>query len=1213
MEFEKEIDFEDALVKCLTEKCGWSGGVLNHPTEDDLLRNWAEILFRNNRSIDRLGDWPLTDGEMQQILEQIKTLRTPLKLNEFVNGKTVCVKRDNPDDKAHFGREVSLDVYDRMQIAGGKTCYQIARQPVLKTPHPLASDRRGDVMLLINGMPLIHVELKRSGVAVGQATNQIEKYMREGALGGLFSLIQVFVGMEPKETVYFANPGPDGRFNRDYFFHWTDFNNVRVNDWSEIAERLLSIPMAHQLIGYYSVADKSDGVLKVLRPYQFYAASAIFNKVRKNDEWEGGKARLGGYVWHTTGSGKTLTCFKSAELIASTKSADKVVFLLDRKELGTQSLRDYRGFAGIISVQATENTNTLVSKLRSDNNDDMLIVTSIQKMSRIRDEADNAFAADLERMREKRIVFIVDEAHRDVNGEMLLTIKNTFPEAMFFGFTGTPKLKDGRDPTTATVFGDELHRYTIADGINDHNVLGFDPCMVLTMQDADVRRTVALDRVHAKTEKEALDDPARCEIYLKWMNNKAEVPMERIEAELPTSQYNRPEHRAMVVQDIRKKWSVLSFGGKFHALLATASIPEAIEYYRLLHQEMSELKVTALFDPNIDNNGGTEIKEEALLEILTDYNRRYGTHFTVPLWDKFKKDVSSRLAHKDGYQGIEKHPEKEIDMLVVVDQMLTGFDSKWLNTLYLDKMREEENLIQAFSRTNRLFGAEKPFGLIRYYRKPHTMAKNIEDALKLYSGDRPFALYVEHLDGNLKGMNHTYEEIRHLFEENGIRDFERLPDDVAARAQFALLFKRFNDYLNAARIQGFTWEESVYSFEHEGQEETLVTMQIDKRVFGILALRYKELSKSGAGDGAGNGGSGDVPFDIDPHLTEIDTGLINAEYLNSKFQRYVRCLEQHNVTPEELASVREELHQSFASLSQEDQVFAQMFIDDLSSGNIQLEPGLSISDYIAQYRNKEMSHDIDQAVAAFGLDKHLLIELLRRGPLDAENIDAFGRYTNLVKSVDNARAKAYLERAMGEKLGEFAYHARLDMVLREFLYSGGKGEKIPKIVQPPTILNEISDALKFRGWLPVYGFAAACGKFGAGEEVACAGWMDVTGAGLGRLGRNENLFVVQAKGHSMEPKILDGQFCVFEHRKGEFHDNDIVLAQHAPYADAETGGAFSIKKIVASLAKGDAAHEHEYESFALKPVNPSCSAIQIPNEGEFGLDYKIVGVMIKAL
>ena len=301
--FARERDFEDALVKVLVEKYGWSDGVLDRPTEKVLLDNWAKIIYSNNRQIDRLGSHQLTDGEMAQIRDKLMALRTPLKLNQFINGRTVEIKRDNPDDALHFGKEVSLFLFERQEIASGRSFYQIARQPVLPTPHPLAPGRRGDLMLLINGMPVIHIELKRSGVAVGQATNQIEKYMHEGAFSGIFSLIQVFVGMNPDEMVYFANPGPDGKFNRDYYFHWTDFNNVRISDWSEIAERFLSIPMAHQLIGFYSVTDTADGVLKVMRPYQFYAARVIFERVRANEAWEGGGARLGGYVWHTTGVG----------------------------------------------------------------------------------------------------------------------------------------------------------------------------------------------------------------------------------------------------------------------------------------------------------------------------------------------------------------------------------------------------------------------------------------------------------------------------------------------------------------------------------------------------------------------------------------------------------------------------------------------------------------------------------------------------------------------------------------------------------------------------------------------------------------------------------------------------------------------------------------------------------------------------------------------
>ena len=334
MTFRYESEFEEALIKVLSEK-GWEHEVLKNPTEQDLINNWAKILYDNNRGIDRLNDHPLTDGEMQQIIEQINTLKTPLKLNGFINGKTVSIKRDNPDDKLHYGKEVSLKIYDRMEIAAGQSRYQIVQQPEFPTKSKVLNDRRGDLMLLINGMPVIHIELKRSGVPISQACTQVEKYAYEGIFTGLFSLIQIFVAMNPDETKYFANPGPDGKFNPIYYFHWADFNNEPINNWKDIASSLLSIPMAHQMIGFYTVPDDSDGVLKVMRSYQYYAASAISDKVSKM-KWSERNQR-GGYIWHTTGSGKTMTSFKSAQLIANSKDADKVVFLTDRIELGTQS------------------------------------------------------------------------------------------------------------------------------------------------------------------------------------------------------------------------------------------------------------------------------------------------------------------------------------------------------------------------------------------------------------------------------------------------------------------------------------------------------------------------------------------------------------------------------------------------------------------------------------------------------------------------------------------------------------------------------------------------------------------------------------------------------------------------------------------------------------------------------------------------------------
>ena len=222
MAFTKEADFEEAVVKLLIER-GWKDGVLKNYTEQQLIQNWANILFENNRGIDRLNDYPLTDGEMQQIMEQVTNAKTPMKLNKFINGKSVLIKRDNPDDKLNFGKEVSLKIYDRLEIAAGLSRYQIAEQPKFPTKSKILNDRRGDLMLLINGMPVIHMELKKSGVSIKRACSQIEKYAAEGIFTGLFSLVQIFVAMNPEETVYFANPGPEGQFNPSYYFHWADF------------------------------------------------------------------------------------------------------------------------------------------------------------------------------------------------------------------------------------------------------------------------------------------------------------------------------------------------------------------------------------------------------------------------------------------------------------------------------------------------------------------------------------------------------------------------------------------------------------------------------------------------------------------------------------------------------------------------------------------------------------------------------------------------------------------------------------------------------------------------------------------------------------------------------------------------------------------------------------------------------------------------------
>ena len=1025
MIFNKESDFEEALIKILSEK-GWEKEVLKNYSEQDLLQNWANILFENNRDIDRLNDYPLTDGEMQQILEQIKNLRTPLKLNGFINGKSVSVIRDNPEDKLHFGKEVSLKIYDRREIAAGQSRYQIVQQPKFPTKSKILNDRRGDLMLLINGMPVIHIELKKSGVPVSQAYHQIEKYSDEGIFSGLFSLVQIFVAMEPNETVYFANPGPDGKFNPDYYFHWADYNNEPINEWDKVASTLLSIPMAHQLIGFYTVADDSDGVLKVMRSYQYFAASAISDKVSKT-KWEAGN-QLGGYVWHTTGSGKTMTSFKSAQLIASSKDADKVIFLMDRIELGTQSLKEYRGFA-------------------DENPADTLIVTSIQKMSNIKDEAGGLKASDIEYINGKRIVFIVDEAHRSTFGDMLITIKTTFPKAIFFGFTGTPIQDENQKKknTTTTVFGNELHRYSIADGIRDKNVLGFDPYKVLTFKDKDVRKVVALEKAKAQTEEEAISDPIKSKVYYKYMD-ASQVGMvghfdskgdyiKGIEDYIPNVQYQTEEHTTTVVKDILENWVTLSHNSKFHAIFATSSIPEAINYYRMIKEMKPELKVTALFDPNIDNGGGVAFKEAGLVEIIEDYNERYGQDFTIPTFAKMKKDIAARLAHKKPYERIANEPEKQIDLLIVVDQMLTGFDSKWINTLYMDKVLLYENIIQAFSRTNRLFGPDKPFGTIRYYRKPHTMERNINSAVKLYSGDKPLGLFVQHLAENLKMMIELYEDISELFSNAGIENFEKLPSDVSVCRKFAKDFKELNSYLEAAKIQGFKWEVTSYTDDNTGEN---IEMAFDEKTYLVLVLRYKELS------GGGGGGTGeDVPYDLVGYITEIDTGLIDADYMNSRFEKYLKLLNLEGASAEAVEQAETELHKTFAMLSQEEQKYANIFLHDIQRGDVAISEGKTLRDYITEYLSKAKDDQIHRVAVALGVDEVKLRTIMSLR-LNSTNINEFGRYDDLKKTVNKAKAKEYFEKIEGTKIIPPKVNVKVDNLLREFILGGGFEIEMPE-------------------------------------------------------------------------------------------------------------------------------------------------------------------------
>ena len=1024
MPFRNEKEFEDTLVAKLTQlENQWSRDILEYKTEQELIDNWARILFSNNNTKDTLNDCPLTKTETDQIISQING-ESPFAINRRLNARYISITRDNPRDTLHNGKRVDLFLFDKDEIAAGRSVYQIARQPKLPIPSEILGDRRGDLMLLINGMPLIHIELKNTPVKVEQACNQISKYMQHGVFTGFFSLVQVFVAMTPTETLYFANPGRDRKFNSDYYFHWADFNNKYINGWEEIAEKFLSIPMAHRLIGYGTISDGTDNILKVMRSYQYHAAYKIYSQVVKRVDWDDG-AQKGGYVYHTTGSGKTLTSFKCAQLIKSSGKVDKIVFLMDRDELWKQTYDNYRNYSDCDDIEDTENANSLLSKLENDTQN-LLVVTSIQKMNILTTVQPTPYAARIARVQKKKVVFIIDEAHRSTFGTMLRDIKLTYPRAMFFGFTGTPIMEvnaiDGI--TTDGLFGECLHQYKINEGIRDKNVLGFKPSKVITFDEEDLREKVAL----MKLGKASVDEltPEEYAKYNAFVNRE----MIDIEKDISQNLYSDGEtgaaHRENVVKDILRKWDRISFRGKFHYILATASIREAIEYYRLLKDNDLGLFVTAVFDPHTDNTSDDIFKDKAVEEILTDYNKHFNMKCTVGAYRRFKDDVCARLAHKDPYKNLDREREEAVNIVIVVNQLLTGFDSAWINTLYLDKVIEYEQFIQAASRTNRLNGFEKQFGIIKYCRKPYTMEWNAEEALKLYAEAGYQDVFVPSLGQNIISMNNDYQRIITLFESNGIENFSQLPDSETDINLFADLFNNISNYYYRSIPQLFTWTKKTYITEDAGE----VTVNLDETTYEILHQRYSEIPRTvPPGE--------DIIYDIKAFLTEISSSTINRAFMESKFAEVLKDL-SNGAKPEQIKDLLDELKSKFTVLPAEDQITAEAILEDIYSGSLKdFDVNKTLAEYIEIYNRNTLRANVEKFADAFGFDKEKLSRIMVFH-LTEENLLQGGLFDQLMATLDRGKAKTAMETIEGVAIRPHRIVQKAEGYLKRFILSGGK-------------------------------------------------------------------------------------------------------------------------------------------------------------------------------
>lgn len=705
--------------------------------------------------LEKFNETTFSDNEFSRILNHLN------KGTTFEKAKTLrdrfVLKRD--DGKDSYIRFFNMDQWCKNE-------YQVTNQVTQEGKYK----NRYDVTLLVNGLPLVQIELKRRGVEMKEAFNQIQRYHKHSFAGTLFEYVQIFVISNGVNTKYFAN---NAKQSFEQTFYWTDANNQKITNLEQFANAVLEKCQLSEMIAEYIVLAEADKTLMVLRPYQYYATKAIIKRVRETDK--------NGYIWHTTGSGKTLTSFKTSQILMREPEVKKVLFVVDRKDLDIQTTKEFNSFSEG-SVDGTNNTSHLVKQLKDPNR--KLIVTTIQKLDIATKR--ESYLKQIEHLRDEKIVIIFDECHRSQFGKTHAQIKSFFTKAQLIGFTGTPIFAENHvgGVTTKDVFEDQLHRYIITHAISDGNVLGFAVEYVgkYKQKEADVQEfDIETDcMVEGIDTKEVLQSPERIEKISKY-----------------------------VLQDWRRKTKQ----GKFNALFCVTSIEVLKKYYEELSKNKPEdFTIATIFtyhanEEQNDDMLDADIFEETdkpvdqysrdfLEKCIQDYNQNYATNFSTDLFYEYYKDLQKRIKRK------------EVDLVLVVNMFLTGFDSKWLNTLYVDKNLRYHGLIQAYSRTNRLLNSDKPHGNVVVFR-------NLKDAT-----DKALALYG---DENAREIvfKKPYEVQKIAFEEKLEELREKAPtlesiDLMQSEEEKADFVKTFRDLL---RIKASLETFANFSFADLGISE----------------------------------------------------------------------------------------------------------------------------------------------------------------------------------------------------------------------------------------------------------------------------------------------------------------------------------------------------------------------------------------------------------
>ena len=895
---ELESNIEKSLINQLTL------GVSQWTYRPDIKNTeqlWANFRTKlNQNNIGVLRGQEITDLEMEQIKAYMaeqgaSTYKAALWLaGEHGIAQIPLVRED-----ASLGT-VSLMALNNREVAGGHSSYEVINQ---FSPSDADRDRRFDVSLLVNGIPLVHIELKNQDHPYMDAFRQIQKYCREGQFCGLFSFVQMFVVSNGTDTKYIAS-NINGEMGEKFLTSWVDEENKRVNGYLDFAKAALNVPMAHLMVGKYSVIDEANRRQILLRPYQIHAITKVREASRKNNS---------GYVWHTTGSGKTLTSYTVTKNLLDIPSIDKTIFLIDRKDLDKQTSDDFRSYAynDDIDIDKTENTRDLEKKLLS--NTRVAIVTTIQKLQNIirKYSSDSLDATALKKknnLRNKRIAFVVDECHRTVSPQTKKELDDFFGEpgrpSLWFGFTGTPIFAENKREalgnlarTTEELYGPILHKYTIKEAIHDGAVLGF---QIQSMgKGKESLQEIALQNNLETQDK--LADMSETDLE-KLVLRRCEASNQDL--------YNNPTHREKVVDYILNRSSGkfninAGAGNTFEAMLTCSSIKEAQAYYKLFKEfknrgKIKEVILSKLPDfPKVaitytvgENEDGAQVNQKEMAEALKDYKEMFPkAPADISELNAYNADLNKRLARKESRY---RRREEQLDLVIVVDRLLTGFDAPCLSTIFLDRPpMKPQHLIQAFSRTNRIFNATKRYGQVVTLQYPLEYSKKIDEALLLYSNGGASEVSAPAWKTIKHDLKQAAQELKALTISSEDID-ESSPESIEKIKLFVRAFQKVDRLLSSAQVYD--------EFEDEEERNSLgITVQKLQSMAGLYQNAREKIKKEGGDD------PNPLMLDLDYELEAVKSFEVNYNYLMNLIQTFVpneKSTEKTEIDPKADARVK---------------------------------------------------------------------------------------------------------------------------------------------------------------------------------------------------------------------------------------------------------------------------------------------------------------------